>query len=87
MLTRMYRMRYLVSLILSVLVIGAGGSTLAKGRLGYYNYRHLIVFAPFALVLGFGFLWVTLVLWTRARTRPDAGDATNPDRFSPAPDR
>jgi hypothetical protein len=47
--------------------------TLAKGRLGYYNYRHLIVFAPFAVVVGLGFLWVTLVLRKRAKVKPDTG--------------
>jgi hypothetical protein len=68
---RMYRLAYLVTVLLSLLVIGTGVTTLARGRLGYYNYRHLIVFAPFSVVVGLGFLWVTLMLRKRAQLKPD----------------
>ncbi len=68
MFARMYRLVYLVFLILSLLVIGTGLTTLARGRLGYYNYRHLIVFAPFAVVVGVGFLLWTFLMWRRSKS-------------------
>jgi hypothetical protein len=68
----MYRLTYLVMMILSLLVVATGVATLARARLGYYNYRHLIVFAPFAVLMGFGFLWATLVLRKRAQIKADA---------------
>jgi hypothetical protein len=40
----MYRLLFPVMGILSLLVIGTGVATLGRGRLGYYNYRHLVVF-------------------------------------------
>jgi len=67
----MYRLLLPVFLILSLLVIGTGLTTLAKGRLGYYNYRHLIVFAPFAVVVGIGFLLWTFLMWRRSQVKPD----------------
>lgn len=54
--------------ILSLLVIGTGIATLSKGRLGYYNYKRLIVFAPFAIVVGACFLLVTFVKWKSSRS-------------------
>ena len=50
----------------ALLVISTGVATLAKGRLGYYNYWGLAVFAPFAIVVGLGFLLVVLLRWKKS---------------------
>jgi hypothetical protein len=77
---QMRRLTYLVLLIMSLLVIGVGVATLAKGRLGYYNYQHLTVFAPFAIVVGLVLVWVTFALRKRAQLKP--GTKTEPDNLS-----
>ena len=48
--------------MLALLVVGKGVTTLARGRIVYYNYRGLVVYAPFAVVVGVGFLLRTIVL-------------------------
>jgi hypothetical protein len=45
----------------SLLVIGTGVATLAKGRLGYYNHWGLTVYAPFTIVVGLGFFLLVLL--------------------------
>jgi hypothetical protein len=64
----MYRLLFPVMGVLSLLVIGTGLATLAKGRLGYYNYRHLVVFAPFAVVIGILFVVATFARWRRSKS-------------------
>jgi hypothetical protein len=64
----MYRLLFPMMGVLSLLVIGTGVATLLKGRLGYYNYKHLIVFAPFAIVVGGCFLLFTFMTWKKSRS-------------------
>jgi hypothetical protein len=64
---RIRRQRYSIFAMLSLLVISTGMATLAKGRLGYYNYRGLTVYAPFAIVVGLRFLLVALMRWKKSR--------------------
>jgi len=52
---------------MTLLVISKGITTLASGRLGYYNFQHLTVFAPFAIVVGMGLLWALLILRNKAK--------------------
>jgi hypothetical protein len=51
--------------VMSLLVIGSGVMALAKGRLGYYNYAHLAIYAPFAILVGSAFLLVAILRWNR----------------------
>jgi len=64
---RIRQQKYPMLAVLSLLVISSGVATLAKGRLGYYNHYGLTVYAPFAIVVGLGFLLVVLLLWKKSR--------------------
>ena len=75
----MYRLLFPVMGILGLLVIATGVATLAKGRLGYYNYQHLTVFAPFAIVVGTGFVLVTYVKWKRANSAQNTSGSESDD--------
>jgi hypothetical protein len=56
-----------VLVLLAFLVVSKGVTTLAGGRLGYYNFQHLTVFAPYAIVVGMVVLWVLPALWKKAK--------------------
>ena len=62
---RMRRLAWPVLVLLSVLVVGIGVRTVSKGNLVYYNHKGLPVYAPFAILMGFGFLYVVLLLRRR----------------------
>jgi hypothetical protein len=62
----MRRLQYLMPAMLSLLIIGIGVATLAKGRLGYINYHGLTVYAPFAIVVGLLGLLVTALRGNRS---------------------
>ena len=53
--------------VLALLVVGRGVATLAKGNVVYYNYRGLVVYAPYAVVVGVGLLLWSLFLWKQSR--------------------
>jgi hypothetical protein len=54
-----------VMLTLSLLSVAV--ATITKGRLGYYNYFGLTVFAPFAIAIALGLLLVGLLRWKNFR--------------------
>jgi hypothetical protein len=56
-LERLRRLSLPMLAVASLLVIGSGVVTLANGRLGYYNYAHLTVYAPFAILIGLVSSW------------------------------
>jgi hypothetical protein len=57
----------MVFVLLAFLIMGRGVATPAKGRIVYYNYRGLVVYAPFAVVVGLGLLLWSLFLWKKSR--------------------
>ncbi len=66
------RLLFPVLVMLGLLVIGTGATTLWRGRLGYYNYQHLPVFAPFAIVVGLIFLVWTFAMWKKFKAAESA---------------
>ena len=65
---RMWRIQRVMAVITFLLIAGIGLATLAQGKLIYYNYRRLAVFAPFAIFIGaLGLLWV-IVGWQKRRS-------------------
>jgi hypothetical protein len=58
--------------MLGFLVVATAAATLLRGRLGYYNYQHLPVFAPFAIVVGVIFLVWTFVMWKKFKAAESA---------------
>jgi hypothetical protein len=64
-LERLRRLSLPMLAVMSLLVIGSGVMALAKGRLGYYNYAHLAIYAPFAILVGSAFLLVAILRWNR----------------------
>jgi hypothetical protein len=70
------RLLFQIFLMLGLLVIATATATLLGGRLGYYNYLRLPVFAPFAIVVGAVFLVWTFVMWKKVK----AAESAPPDR-------
>ena len=62
-----WRHKYIVFAVLALLVAGRGVATLTKGSIVYYNYRGLVVYAPYTIVVGLGLLLWSLFLWRKSR--------------------
>jgi hypothetical protein len=60
-LERLRRLSLPMLAAMALLIVGSGVTALVNGRLGYYNYAHLVVYAPFAILVGLAFLLVAIL--------------------------
>jgi CDP-diglyceride synthetase len=56
-------------IVVSVLVLCLGVTTLLKGKLQYSNYWSGAVFAPFAVLIGVLGILAGIIIWRKSRRR------------------
>jgi len=52
--------------VLGLLVAGIGVTTVAAGKVIYYNYKGLAVYAPFSILIGLGVVMVVIFRWKKS---------------------